>query len=95
MDSIVDIQLARLIDRLEARNIALRLDGLARAWLADAGYDQVYGARPLKRVIQRNLENPLATMLLDGTIGEGETVHIAAAAGSLTINGQVIEAEAA
>ena len=95
MDSIVDIQLARLIGRLGERNITLELDGLARAWLADAGYDQVYGARPLKRAIQRNLENPLATMLLDGSIGEGETVHIGAGGGGLTINGQVIEAEAA
>jgi ATP-dependent Clp protease ATP-binding subunit ClpB len=95
MDGIVDIQLARLIQRLEERGIALDLDAPARAWLADAGYDQVYGARPLKRVIQRNLENPLATMLLDGSIGEGETVRIGAGAEGLTINGREIEAEAA
>jgi len=95
MDGIVDIQLARLIQRLEDRNIALELDGPARAWLADAGYDQVYGARPLKRMIQRNLENPLAMLLLDGSIGEGETVHIGAAGDGLTINGQAVEAEAA
>ena len=95
MDGIVDIQLARLIARLEDRNIGLDLDGPARAWLADTGYDQVYGARPLKRVIQRNLENPLAMLLLDGSIGEGETVHISAAGERLTINGQAIEAEAA
>ncbi|MAF48295.1 MAG: ATP-dependent chaperone ClpB [Rhodospirillales bacterium] len=95
MDGIVDIQLARLVARLESRNIALELDGPARAWLADAGYDQVYGARPLKRVIQRNLENPLASMILDGSIQEGETVHIGAGTDGLTINGQEIEAEAA
>ena len=95
MDAIVDIQLARLIQRLEERKIVLELDAPARAWLADAGYDQVYGARPLKRVIQRNLENPLAMLLLDGSIGEGETVHIGAAGEGLTINGQAVEAEAA
>ena len=95
MGGIVDIQLAHLIARLEGRDIALELDGTARTWLADAGYDQVYGARPLKRVIQRNLENPLATMLLNGSIAEGETVNIGAGPDGITIYGQAVEAKAA
>ncbi|MEE2761527.1 MAG: ATP-dependent chaperone ClpB [Pseudomonadota bacterium] len=95
MDDIVDIQLGHLIARLEGRDITLEMDAPARAWLADAGYDQVYGARPLKRVVQRNLENPLAIMLLDGTLAEGETVNIGAGPDGLTINGQAVETEAA
>ena len=56
-------------------------------------YDPVYGARPLKRVIQTSLQNPLATMLLEGTIGDGETVNVSAAEGGLIING--VQAQAA
>ena len=83
MAPIVDIQVARIGKLLKDRKITLDLTDGARAWLGRVGYDPVYGARPLKRAIQRNLENPLATMLLDGSIGEGETVHIAAAAGGV------------
>ncbi|HEX9836383.1 MAG TPA: ATP-dependent chaperone ClpB, partial [Alphaproteobacteria bacterium] len=66
MKGIVEIQLKRLEKMLADRHIALEIDDAAKAWLADAGYDPVYGARPLKRVIQRSLQNPLATMLLEG-----------------------------
>jgi len=76
MEGIVHIQLARLDKMLAERNIVLRLDSAAIAWLAEAGYDPVYGARPLKRVIQRALQNPLATRLIEGSILDGETVHV-------------------
>jgi ATP-dependent Clp protease ATP-binding subunit ClpB len=73
---------------LESRKIALELDDKARDWLAQAGYDPVYGARPLKRVIQRVLQNPLATLLLEGRIEDGQTVTVTADEHGLVINGQ-------
>jgi ATP-dependent Clp protease ATP-binding subunit ClpB len=94
MTGIVDIQLERLRKLLADRKIALELDKAARAWLADAGYDPVYGARPLKRVIQRELQNPLAQMILAGRIKDGDTVQVSAGDQGLTINGQAA-AEAA
>ena len=93
MASIVDIQLDRLAGMLAQRKIVIELDAAARDWLADAGYDPVYGARPLKRVIQTSLQNPLATMLLEGTVSDGETVRVGAGEGRLVING--IKAKAA
>jgi len=93
MDAIVDIQLKRLKKLLVDRKITLDLDGSAVAWLANAGYDPVYGARPLKRVIQRSLQNPLATMILEGRINDGETVTVSSGEGGLTLNG--VKAEAA
>ncbi|MGE3969513.1 MAG: ATP-dependent chaperone ClpB [Dongiaceae bacterium] len=87
MTGIVDIQLQRLSAMLAERKISLTLDDRARAWLADAGYDPVYGARPLKRVIQRELQNPLATMILAGKIAEGETASVTGGPGGLLING--------
>jgi ATP-dependent Clp protease ATP-binding subunit ClpB len=92
MAGIVDIQLERLKKMLADRHITLELDDSARNWLADAGYDPVYGARPLKRTIQRELQNPLATQLLKGEIHDGETVHVGAGDGGLTINGARAEA---
>ncbi len=92
MGVIVDIQLGHLQALLEGRNISLTLDDAARAWLADAGFDPVYGARPLKRVIQKNVGNPLAGLILDGTIGDGETVTISAGPEGLLINGKAAEA---
>jgi ATP-dependent Clp protease ATP-binding subunit ClpB len=89
MDGIVDIQLARLGKRLAKQNIKLELDKAARTWLADEGYDPVYGARPLKRVIQRSLENELAEMLLAGDIGEGATVHVSAGADGLIVGDRI------
>ncbi len=74
MTNIVDIQLDRLRAMLADRKITMDLDEDALTWLGDKGYDPVYGARPLKRVIQRSLQNTLATMLLEGRIEDGETV---------------------
>ncbi|MCH7486870.1 MAG: ATP-dependent chaperone ClpB [Proteobacteria bacterium] len=93
MDAIVDIQLGLLARLLADRKIEMKLDKAARAWLADAGYDPVYGARPLSRVIQRSLQNPLAGLILAGKVSDGETVNISAGKGGLTING--VKAEAA
>ena len=85
MDGIVDIQLAHLRKRLAARKIEIALDDAAKTWLADEGYDPVFGARPLKRVIQRALQNPLAEMLLAGEIKDGETIPVSAGEGGLMI----------
>ncbi|QBF33697.1 ATP-dependent chaperone ClpB [Thalassococcus sp. S3] len=89
MDGIVDIQMARLLKRLATRKISLDLDDAARTWLADEGYDPVFGARPLKRVIQRALQNPLAEMLLAGDIRDGEAVRVSAGADGLMIGDRV------
>jgi ATP-dependent Clp protease ATP-binding subunit ClpB len=78
MSAIVDIQLGRLAKLLEERKITLDLDDAARAWLADKGYDPAYGARPLKRAIQKNVQDPLAELILGGSIRDGETVPITA-----------------
>jgi len=92
MSAIVEIQLGRLKALLADRNVSLDVGEDAKAWLAEAGYDPTYGARPLKRVIQRSLQNPLASMLLEGAIAEGETVHVSAAGDGLAINGRLAEA---
>ena len=76
MGAIVDIQLTRLQKLLDERKIELDLDESARTWLADKGYDPVYGARPLKRVIQREVQDPLADKLLAGEIPDGARVRI-------------------
>src|SRR6202163_1488808 len=78
MGHIVDIQIEHLKKLLEDRKITLTLDAKARDWLADKGYDPVYGARPLKRVIQRELQNPLAEKILVGEIRDGDTVRVTA-----------------
>jgi len=92
MKGIVDIQLARLQKLLTDRKITLAVDDRARAWLAEAGYDPVYGARPLKRVIQRSLQNPLAELILAGRISDGETVDVSVGDGGLAIAGRVAKA---
>ena len=92
MTGIVDIQLMRLRKLLADRKIEIKLDEAAKKWLADAGYDPVYGARPLKRVIQRSLQNPLASMILEGQIPDGTTVDVSAGAKGLTILGRLVEA---
>jgi ATP-dependent Clp protease ATP-binding subunit ClpB len=89
MDGIVTIQLQRLVKRLEARKIMLDLDDRARKWLADEGYDPVFGARPLKRVFQRTLQDPLAEMLLSGDVMDGATVHVTVGADGLIIGDRV------
>jgi ATP-dependent Clp protease ATP-binding subunit ClpB len=85
MTGIVETQLARLLKRLAGRKITLDLDEGARKWLADEGYDPVFGARPLKRVIQRSLQDPLAEMLLAGDVRDGTTVEVSAGADGLII----------
>ncbi|MEI8146455.1 MAG: AAA family ATPase, partial [Alphaproteobacteria bacterium] len=76
MTTIVDIQLKRLMTLLDDRKIVLVLDQGAKTWLADKGYDPAYGARPLKRVIQRAVQDPLAERILAGSIKDGDTVHV-------------------
>ena len=92
MAAIVDIQLERLRALLSDRNMALALDRTAIDWLANEGYDPVYGARPLKRVIQRSLQNPLAGLILEGAIKEGETINVSVGLDGLVINDRVAEA---
>ncbi len=95
MTGIVDIQLQRLEQLLAERKMTLELDDKAKKWLANAGYDPVYGARPLKRVIQRELQNPLAGLILEGRIKPGEKIRVGVKDGKLAINGEAIAAEAA
>jgi len=95
MSGIVAIQLDHLRAILESRKIGLELDEAALEWLGDAGYDPAYGARPLKRVIQRHLQNPLAGLILEGKIKDGETVRVSADEAGLVINGEAVRAEAA
>jgi len=85
MAAIVDIQLARLRTLLVERQISLEMDEAAREWLAEAGYDPAYGARPLKRVIQRSLQDQLANMLLEGRIHDGEAVRVTAGPDGLVV----------
>jgi ATP-dependent Clp protease ATP-binding subunit ClpB len=82
---IVDIQLRRLEERLAARRITLEVTGPARDLLAVEGYDPAFGARPLKRVIQRELGDRVATAILEGSVGEGEALRVDAADGELTL----------
>ena len=85
MGQIVDIQIGLLLARLKDRNIALSVDDDSRMWLAEEGYDPVFGARPLKRVIQRALQNPLAEMILAGDVASGQSVSVTAKADGLII----------
>jgi ATP-dependent Clp protease ATP-binding subunit ClpB len=87
MNGIVKIQLQRLSHLLKDRKISLDVDDLALTWLGDQGYDPTYGARPLKRVIQRELQNPLAVMILEGKIHDGQTIPITAGKKGLEIEG--------
>jgi ATP-dependent Clp protease ATP-binding subunit ClpB len=89
MDGIVDIQLALLQNRLAPREIRLELDASAKTWLADEGYDPVFGARPLKRVIQSALQNQLAEMLLAGEVSDGDTVPVTAGSEGLIVGDRV------
>ncbi|MEZ5868899.1 MAG: ATP-dependent chaperone ClpB [Defluviimonas denitrificans] len=90
MTGIVEIQLRNLTKRLAQRKITLTLDEDAKKWLGDAGYDPVYGARPLKRVIQRDLQDPLAEMILAGDVRDGEEITVTAGADGLLVGGQVV-----
>jgi ATP-dependent Clp protease ATP-binding subunit ClpB len=88
MGRIVEIQFGRLTKLLEDRKIVLTLDAAARDWLAAKGWDPAYGARPLKRVIQRSLQDPLAEMILEGSVKDGDRVAIAAEGNVLTFDGK-------
>jgi ATP-dependent Clp protease ATP-binding subunit ClpB len=88
MDRIVEIQIGRLQELLAGRKISISLDAKAREWLGNAGYDPVYGARPLKRVIQKRLQDPLAQLILEGEVGDGGTVKVGVARSGLTLNGR-------
>ncbi|MEJ2036491.1 MAG: AAA family ATPase, partial [Maritimibacter sp.] len=85
MDGIVEIQLGLLAKRLAKRDITLSLDDGAKTWLADQGYDPVYGARPLKRVVQKSLQDPLAELILAGDVLDGDTVTVHAGVDGLMI----------
>jgi len=95
MGAIVDIQLVRLRKLLAERKIELDLDESARNWLADKGYDPAYGARPLKRVIQKAVQDPMAEKILSGEIEDGQTVHVSEAGGELTFSPEAVAEKAA
>jgi ATP-dependent Clp protease ATP-binding subunit ClpB len=92
MTGIVEIQLRHLEKLLAERKITLVVDDKARNWLAQSGYDPVYGARPLKRAIQRALQNPLAELILAGRVSDGETVDVTSGEGGLAIAGRMAKA---
>jgi ATP-dependent Clp protease ATP-binding subunit ClpB len=92
MTRIVDIQMTRLQKLLDDRKITIKLDPSAREWLAEKGWDPAYGARPLKRVIQKAVQDQLAEMILSGTIKDGETVNVSAGKQGLTFNGKLAQA---
>jgi ATP-dependent Clp protease ATP-binding subunit ClpB len=89
MGAIVDIQLKRLEKLLAERNMTIKLDARAHAELAKRGYDPVYGARPLKRVIQKEMQDPLARAILDGRVKDGDNVAITFDGNDFLINGAV------
>jgi len=91
MGKIVEIQFGRLTKLLEERKIVLTLDAAARDWLAGKGWDPAYGARPLKRVIQRNVQDPLAEMILAGDVRDGDHVAISTKGNVLTFNGKAAQ----
>ena len=95
MTGIVDIQLGYLYKLLVDRRIKLDVDDKAKKWLADQGYDPAYGARPLKRVIQTNLQNRMAEMILRGEILDGSSVQVSEKGGALDFKVQSPKAEPA
>jgi len=94
MGKIVDIQMGRLQRLLADRKITIELNDQARSWIANRGYDPAYGARPLKRVIQRQMQDPLAEQILAGRIKDGETVKVTVRDGDLALNGEPVKAAA-
>ncbi|MEL7216763.1 MAG: AAA family ATPase, partial [Pseudomonadota bacterium] len=95
MDGIVDVQLGVLAARLAERKITLDFDAEARMWLSDKGYDPIYGARPLKRVIQRHVQDRLAEVLLAGQVADGATVPVRVTEGGLSVGDQAPVADPA
>ncbi|HET7154204.1 MAG TPA: ATP-dependent chaperone ClpB [Hyphomicrobiaceae bacterium] len=94
MAAIVDIQIRRLQKLLVDRKLTLELDDAARTWLADKGYDPAYGARPLKRVIQKFVQDPLAGQILSGKVKDGQSVRLTVRSGALAVNGEPVKAAA-
>ena len=90
MGAIVDIQMQRLARLLEDRKITLNLSSDARDWLANKGYDPAYGARPLKRVIQKHVQDTLAEMILAGTVKDNDTIPISADVGGLMVGDVIV-----
>ena len=88
MTRIVDIQMRQLAKLLEERKITIVLEPAAREWLADKGWDPAYGARPLKRAIQKSLQDPLAELILSGKIKDGDRVTIGVESQGLVFNGK-------
>jgi ATP-dependent Clp protease ATP-binding subunit ClpB len=95
MARIVDIQMRNLAKLLEERKITVVLEPTAREWLAEKGWDPAYGARPLKRVIQKSVQDPLAELILSGRIKDGDRVTIGVKSGELVFNGKAPTAVAA
>jgi ATP-dependent Clp protease ATP-binding subunit ClpB len=95
MADIVDIQVARLRSLLADRKIEIGVSEAARNWLADKGYDPSYGARPLKRVIQKSLQDPLAEEILAGRVKDGDIVDVGVGEGGLILKARQAQAEAA
>ena len=94
MGEIVDIQMKRLAKLLADRKITVELDDAARTWIANRGYDPAYGARPLKRVIQKTVQDPLAEQILSGGVKDGDTVQVSVRDGTLTLNGWPVKTSA-
>ncbi|ODA67351.1 Chaperone protein ClpB [Methyloligella halotolerans] len=94
MRAIVDIQMVRLQKLLADRNITLELSDDAKEWLGNKGYDPAYGARPLKRVIQKYVQDPMAELLLEGKVHDGDTVDVTTRDGGLVFNGEAVRAAA-
>ncbi len=93
MGRIVDIQIAAAVRSCSrSARSRIKLDAAARDWLADKGYDPAYGARPLKRVIQKSVQDPLAELILAGKIKDGDTVNASATSSGITFNGKVAAA---
>ncbi len=94
MAEIVDIQIKRLQKLLEDRKMQIELDEDARQWLANKGYDPAYGARPLKRVIQKAIQDPMAELILGGKIKDGEKINVSTSNGHISLNGVEVEMRA-
>ncbi|MEM9284547.1 MAG: ATP-dependent chaperone ClpB [Pseudomonadota bacterium] len=95
MGAIVDIQISRLETLLAERKITMALEDSAREWLAAAGYDPAFGARPLKRVVQKAVQDPLAELILAGTVKDGAELVLSADTDGLTLNGTPLKAREA
>jgi ATP-dependent Clp protease ATP-binding subunit ClpB len=95
MGAIVDIQIARLQKLLDERKLTIELSSEARDWLADKGYEPAYGARPLKRAIQKSLQDPLAEKILAGEIKDGEKIRVGVSGAALSFDTKGKAAKAA